>query len=456
MTLTQYPLDGYPSGTSITTGNTGANTISLGAGSTGVYSSAAAAYGAVGVRLSIAAGTSPAFRFLFGGGATGNQAAFRFCSSGPNGAAAGGVNAVNFVNFRHASGVVAAIGYDKGNNGLNFRNGPSGTIISAITFAALSTAAGSTVNLATILEYSLVVNNSTGAYALKVYLPGTSTIVWSASGTTTFTQTGAFAGLQFGGSSDVEVTQDVDFVQVNDGSSTEIAQPATNQPPTVSISSPLRDVAASSAVSFTATATDTDGTIAGYQWAVEYSSTGSNPTLTGATTATVSLTAPAAAGSLIVLRCTATDDADGTGYTLAEVRVPSPVASGIVPVDRTTGNSGWGIIGGAASQAAALGDGDAGTLVESPDVTSTASVRRFRLAPMSARSSMVITIGGALMTASGSHACKVRVGSGSTQVKEVSLPATTSSADYTVTLTAGEVAAITDWGAVWVELVAVL
>ncbi|MFA5387309.1 MAG: hypothetical protein WC322_02830 [Candidatus Paceibacterota bacterium] len=456
MALTQYPLDGVADGTAITTGNTGASVVSLGTGSTGTYRTAAKAYGTVGVRLVIAAGTSPALRFLFTGGATNNQAAYEFCTSGPNGAASGTIVSVPVVTFRHASGTVASINYDKGNAGLNFKDGASGSILSAITFAAMTTAAGSSVTLATILEYSLVINNSTGVWDLKAYLPGTPTVVWSASGTSTFTSTAPLAGMQYGGSSDVVVTQDVDFVQLNDGLSTPIAQPATNSAPTVTIANAIQTVAAASVVTFVATGADTDGTIASYAWTVEYSSTGSNPTLTNAATDVVSVTAPAA-GNLCILRCTITDNLGATGYALAEVRVPTPDSAVRALPGLASGAAGWSIVGTGTDQSTVLADSDGATLVESPDITSTATVRRFRLAPMVVRSTLAITLKGVLLTVTGPTGCKVRLGSGTTQHGEYAVAATTVSQDVTVPPTPGNqqalATAVTDWGNVWYELV---
>ena len=455
MALVQNVLDGYADGTAITTGNTGASTVSLGSGSTGAYAAAAKAYGAVGVRLSLAASTSPAFRFLFASSATNNQAAFRFCTSGPNGAASGTVNAINFVTFRHGSGTVCSIGYDKGNAGLNFRDGTSGTILASITFAAMTTAAGSTVNLATILEYSLVINNSTGVWALKAYLPGTSTVVWNASGTSTFTSTAAFAGLQFGGSSDVTVTQDIDYVQLNDGGSSEISAPASNQLPTLTLTA-NQTVAAGGAVAVSASATDPDGTIASYAWSVLYPTTGA-PSLTGASTAACLFTA-GAAGSLYILQCVVTDNSGGTTTKTTEVRVPNPTATVLPLTGQATGASGWGIVGSASDQGSAVNDADAATMVESPDISATASARRFRLPPMAARSALQVTLRGAILTASGPTGCKCRVGSGSTQHAEYTITPTTTSSDISVpsspTDQATLAAAVTDWGSVWVELVA--
>jgi hypothetical protein len=455
MALTQFPLDGVSDGTAITTGNTGASTVSLGSGSTGAYAIAAKAYGTVGVRLSIATGTSPAFRFLNAASATNNQQAFRFCTSGPNGAAAGSTNAVNFVTFRHASGTVAAIGYDKGNNGINFRDGTSGTILAAITFAALTTAAGSTVNLATVLEYSLVINNSTGVWSLKAYLPGTSTVVWNASGASTFTSTAAFAGMQFGGSSDVTVTQDIDYVQLNDGASSEIGAPASNQLPTLTLTA-NQTAAAGAPVSVSATATDPDGTVASYAWSIAYPTSGA-PSLTGASTATCSFTA-GVAGSLYIVQCVVTDNSGGQTTKTTEVRVPNPASTVMPLTGQASGASGWGIVGSASDQGSAVSDSDGATMVESPDITGTASARRFRLPPMAARSALTITLRGAILTATGPTGCKARVGSGSTQHAEYTIAPTTSSSDITVpaspTDQATLAAAVTDWGAVWVELVA--
>ncbi len=106
-----------------------------------------------------------------------------------------------------------------------------------------------------------------------------------------------------------------------------IHAPATNAPPTVNAGAD-RQIIVGDSVSITATATDTDGTIAAYAWTV-VSSDIAAPTLSGASTATVTLTP--SLPSTVILRCTVEDNQGGSAWD--EVSVVTAPLRGL-PTDR--------------------------------------------------------------------------------------------------------------------------
>lgn len=246
----------------------------------------------------------------------------------------------------------------------------------------------------------------------------------------------------------------VGVVKVNDGATTEQgAYSVPNTPPVLTVPA-AQNVAAGSAVSLTASATDSDGTIASYAWTILNASSSIAPTLTGASTANVTFTAPTA-GHLVTLQCVATDNLGGTDTETVEVRVG---ASGSGAVKTLTPLSGAGIwrgdtgaytlTGSATSAGAALADASDTTLLLSSAYTGTASKVQMRLAPLlpfgsfnvSARS-LVSTLGGTT---------QLELYEGTTLRKTWTLDQSTTAADTALSLTSGECASITDYGNLWV------
>jgi hypothetical protein len=222
---------------------------------------------------------------------------------------------------------------------------------------------------------------------------------------------------------------------------------ATNVPPSVTVGA-NQSVAASSTVSLTSTSTDSDGTIASRQWSFDYPTSGA-PTLTNGTSANATFTA-GAAGSLYILRHTATDNLGATGSATMEVRVPTGTTLNPVALNGT-GTATWTNVGGAATEGTALADSSDSTYIESASVSGTEQTRRWRLQPSSDRTDGTITVRVAQDTA-GSLVGKVRLFEGSTQRQEWTITVTTSIADQTVTLSGATIAAITDWENLYVEV----
>jgi hypothetical protein len=224
-----------------------------------------------------------------------------------------------------------------------------------------------------------------------------------------------------------------------------------NVPPTATITA-NQTVAASANVTASVSASDSDGTIASYAWTgTRYTATAepASITLTGAATDTVTYTAPAATGVLDVLTCVVTDNSGGTVTKTTEVRIPT--TGDILPLRGAgTGVGSWTNTGGAASEGAALADASNTTYLESPTLSASEVSKRVRLAPAVPR------IGATLTTqvsqdVAGTIVAKVRLLEGAALRQEQTLTTTTSAADQVFTLNTGTIAAITDWGNLFLE-----
>jgi len=231
-----------------------------------------------------------------------------------------------------------------------------------------------------------------------------------------------------------------------DNAPTGFIGPVSNTPPTVTLPA-SQDVAASGAVSVTATANDPDGSIASYAWAVLADQSSNVPTLSGASTATVSFTAPAA-GNLITLQCVVTDNGGETATATTEVRVPVSGNATTLPIDYGA-NSAWTLVGAASSKGAALADSDDTTGSQSATYTATQSEERHRLQPMSQRTSLSIKPR-TVVTATGGTTT-FRLYEGDTLRQEWPLSQSTTPADQVCDVTSPN--AITDWGNLWVAWV---
>ena len=221
MSLVTYNLDTGGEGATCTTENTGCNVINLGVGSTAVFTVSAAAFGPYGVRINAAAGTSPAMRWPLS--ASSNQVSVQVATTAVKELASGESIAATFFSLRHGSGTVCSLRYICNDSTsvkkIEFVAGLSGATIGEL----LTTG----VDPAVQYWYTLIVNNSTGAYSVKMYNP-LRTLVGSISGTYGSFNTNPFSHVQAGsGWGAFAVTQDIDHIQADDGSTIEIALPET-------------------------------------------------------------------------------------------------------------------------------------------------------------------------------------------------------------------------------------
>lgn len=225
--------------------------------------------------------------------------------------------------------------------------------------------------------------------------------------------------------------------------------PVANTPPTVD-AGVNQNVSAGATVNLSASASDPDGSIASHAWTFDYPTSGA-PALTGASTATPSFTA-GSAGSLYVLRDTVTDNGGATASDTVEVRVPTTGNLTTLDGYPPTGTGSWTNVGGAANEGAALADASDATYVEGPAASATEANRRYRLTPSTARSTATITarVG---QDVAGTISAVARLYEGTT-LRETFNPLTTSTTptDRTLSLAPGTVAAITDWGNLYLEV----
>lgn len=309
-----------------------------------------------------------------------------------------------------------------------------------------TTAAGAWVaNRWNRIEVVLTSGSTTGAGSLSVYNADSGTATGTISVTNTDMGTANFSKVDLGTPTNTSgaITHYWEDVQLRDGGSGEIGPYApANTPPTVAVTA-NQDVAAAASVSATATATDSDGTIASYAWTVAYSST-TSPTLTGASTATVSLTAPAA-GNLVTLQCVVTDNGGATTTVTTEVRVPTTGSFATLP--GAGSGATWTNTGGASSEGVALSDASDTTYIESPAFIATASTHKFRLQPLTTRSDLTLT-SRSLLTALGGTVL-VRLLEGTTQRQQWTVTQSTTVNDQSLAVTTPS--AISDWGNLWVE-----
>lgn len=258
-----------------------------------------------------------------------------------------------------------------------------------------------------------------------------------------------FDALRFGAHGTTAVRRQFDFdtPRLVDGTSTYLAPYGANSDPTVSVTA-AQSVAASASVALTATAADSDGTIASYAWAWDYPTSGA-PSLTGASTATVSFTA-GSAGFLGIIHCTVTDDDGATATASTEVRVPKTGTINLPAIDGT-GVGTWTNLSGSATDGADLSDGSDTTAIVSPTVSGTAATRRLRLDPSTTRSDGTLTVR-VDKDSAGSLVCNVLLYEGTTLRQTWSnVTVTTSIANQALSLSAPTVAAITNWANLYVE-----
>lgn len=337
------------------------------------------------------------------------------------------------------------------------------TYVSGEIEIALHASSSSATKIATLIDDALadtwyrvlieITNYTTGAYTLTIYQGLSTTALATVSGTHAALAGISYSVVQAGQAATlpIDVAVDADYIVFDD--TTTIGIPS-NSLPTVSLTAP-QNVAAGTTVNVAAAASDADGAITSYAWTVDYCST-TAPTLTGASTANVSLVAPAA-GHIVVLKCVVTDNSGGTTTTYTEVRSIKSGAITVLPDDGGKGYTaiagGFALLGTAANLSAALRDADAATGVQSPPVIATAVESRFRLEPGGARSTVDIVLGGVDKDDAGALTGTLRVYNGVTLIGTYPLGTiTTSPVDKTISVSLAAISS--DANNLWVGLVA--
>lgn len=446
MALRTWDWEVSPAGTTLTTGNTkatdntSASSSGVNSGVTTIKSSSTAFIGGFSAEFYNEASSSSIQRLpLVAGNTQGAVSFFHRFDILPSGAG------ITWMHFRHAAGIAFRLAITSGNK-LQLQNSTGGTIATSTAslvaaqwdrFEVVYTVATSTTGVITVNVYA---GNGTSAYA---------TISSSTAdlGTAAITAVEIGSPVVVGSGLAAPVTQNFDYLRTNDGATAELG-PISNQAPTVSVTS-NQTVAGGATVNLSATAADTDGTIASYAWTFDYPTSGA-PSLTGGTTANVSFTA-GSAPQLYILRCTVTDNGGATAFATAEVRVPVSGATATRPISQNGSGVGtWVNTGGAGTGGQALADESDTTYVESPTVSGTEQTRRWRLFPSSARASGNVKL--RLATDTGTANATVRLYEGTTLRQTWTQALTTTITDYTFTMSGATVSAITDWGNLSVEL----
>lgn len=456
MTLVQYGLDTGPESTVLTTANSGlsdkspANTTDI------TFAAAAKAHGAFGARASTPAGASRFARFKFAGAVSNTTWAFSGVVDLPD-APVG--NAVEFFGFPNASGSKRCYVRIENTGRIQFvgRAGSSfHTLLEAVdvTWGAkyritLVVQGGSST--ASVVQGKVYRENTPGSGAFTTQVGTTLSV------STVDTGTDAVIGVDAGvtNTSAAAAVVGFDDLQLNDGSTSEIPDFVLPNDPPVVTAGAAQSVSAGATVTLAFTATDGDGSIASRATTFDYPTSGA-PTITGGTGNSPSFTA-GAAGSRYVVRHTATDNLGATGSATTEVFVPVAGSATLVPeASNGTGSSGWTIVGGSATQGAALADPSDARYVESPELTSTPTARRWRYIPGSTKSSAIKTP--RLSVSEGSALATVRLYEGTTLRQEWTgnTISSTTAAPITCTLSGATLAAISDWKNLWVEVEGVL
>ena len=225
-----------------------------------------------------------------------------------------------------------------------------------------------------------------------------------------------------------------------------MAPPGANSAPTAS-AGVNRTVAVGSPITVTGTSSDSDGTIVSRSWTFTSLPPGvTAPSLTGATTESVTFT-PSTAGRY-VLSYTVTDDGGLTASASVKVFVPG-LSVNVIEVTANTG--GWTNAGGAANFSAALSDSNDATQAQSPTASGFSAPLRLRLAPLVSPTTFSLNLR-SVLSQSGGGAASVALYEGTTLRKTWAVSPTTVLGDLTLTLTSAEIATITSWNELDVEL----
>lgn len=444
MTLVQYLFPAGPEGATLTNANAGASVTSLGTG-TGVFAAAVKGNGSpFGGKYTNGLNAQTLQRFLV---TESVQMATSVVLTLPT---ALSNSTVTMYRWRHTSGTVASINLTSDGK-LTFSD--SGGVITPIATAAQLTAANLLGQKVTVRAVLTGGSTTAGAVALEVRRYSDDSLLWSLNLSNANLSTNTIVGAEVGICSNTNNAGTVvgaADLQFNDGGTTQLAplSAPVNAAPTVTVG-PTQNVAAGATVNLTSTATDADGTIASRQWTFDYPTSGA-PALTGANTANASFTA-GPAGSLYVLRHTAVDNAGATTSATTEVRVPVTGSTDARPLPANGAAVGaWSRTGTATSDGAALADESDGTYLESPSLSATETSLRVRLQPSAARATGKVQQ--RLSSDVGTLTAIVRLYEGATLRQTWTQAVSTTIADYEFTLSGATIAAITDWGNLYLEV----
>lgn len=362
-----------------------------------------------------------------------------------------GSDIVSIHTVRHASGTILRWNVDSaGHLTLNRVTGAS--------IAMGTHAAGTKLR---VTSWGTVGTSTTGVLHARCYPTGSGTIISGATHDSTNSDLGTAPPVS--GDLGVTGTFATSFTLSYDSdqwstTAAEMAAVPTNLPPTVSVGSSVTTAAGGGTVTLAATASDPDGTIASYAWTVQSVLPASTlPTITNPSSANASV-AVSNPGRYII-RCTVTDNGGATAY--AEKKIFVPVDTNARPILDLANAGAWSLAGGSASAAAALADESDTTLTQGPTAPASEAVQRVLLQPQTTPTTWSMDVKHKLASA-GSATCKLRLYevtvapdgtiTAATQRKEWTLTPTTTAATTTVSLTSGEIATVTQWNEIMIEM----
>ena len=444
MALNQFTFEGGSDGANLTNALSGSVASSIGTGSA-TFSAAHSAHGLLGASFFSGGGGNATFRrWPLAAPATQFQASIVLTNPG---AQASTVEILGFVN----SGGVRRLSMQVSSTGTialrttaaTYNMATSAQIASGVQFRLACEVTGGSTTAGVIVAH-LYVESAPGVWDQAV---GTALNITDAN-----LSTDQIVGVDVGPLTGIAAAYTVgaDDIQLRDGAGAAIPDyVVANTPPTVTAGG-NQTVSSGATVNLTGTASDPDGTIVSTVWSyVSGSSTGS-PTLTGGSTLTPSFTA-GTAPQLYTLLLTATDNLGGTATSTVEVRVAVTGATDARPLPFAATKTGtWTRVGGSSSDGAALSDESNSTYLESGTISSTEQMLRTRLEPSGARASGKVQA--TLAMDSGTGTWQIRLYEGATLRQSWTQAAVgTTPTAYEFTMSSGTVAAITDWGNLFVE-----
>lgn len=436
-------LETGPEGAALTQANSGASgSPSLGTGATAVFAAAAAKDGAFGARFT-SSSVQSLLRYATEG--SGNQQGWSFWVNFRTSIAP--ASTLTFFTMRYASGVVARIQLENtGRIKVGDVGGPTYTYMGAAGIFAANTwyrfeiqmTGGST---------------TTGVYTVKAYNAAGNQVGTTAASTSANLSVNAITNFDIGiqnGTTDAN-TVDYDSVRTQTGGSPTVEvgayQASANTPPVVTASTPTPNPAVNSPVTLNGVATDSDGTISTVAWTFTSLPTGVGaPAITNAASAQATFT-PVQSG-LYVARFAATDNSGSTTTASVTIKVGG-TTQGIIGV--TSNPGGATTFPTSSSAPTVLSDTDDATYVEWPASPSAAALERFDFGPFVTAGQFYIVLGKVTISGAGSLAITAELFEGTVSRKKwTGLTAT--GADITLTLSAAEVATISDWGSLHIEV----
>lgn len=443
MTLKQCLFEGGAQGDALTVPNTGASTVYTTGGGAAIFDSAMASHGAMGGKFTSGSDANGCFIHLNAAAANNTYSIAIVLTLPAAPPSSGGYALAQPWNSNNTR----AFGIAFLSNGHLAVQDRTGT-----TKADWGGSSGGTITAGSkylLTLWGVTATSTTGTLNAKLYNMAGTQVGSTYSASNVNLDAFPISGVRVGaiGDSSGTLVVGVDDLQIDDGRVSELPG-ITNTPPTVTLTG-NQNVAAGGTATATATASDSDGSIASYAWTVLAAKSTSNPTLSTASTATVSFTAPAA-GNLVTLQCVVTDNSGAATTVTTEVRVPTASDATALAMDDGT-NSAWTKTGGVATKGGSLADSSDTTGSQSPSYSSTETEERHRLQPMTTRTTLTLTPRSVVSGTGGTT--KFRLYEGNTLRQEWTLTQTTSAADQTCTVTTP--GSITDWGSLWVAWSAV-